>query len=381
MRIVLTGGGSGGHTSAAVGIIGALVDAGLNMRDILWIGSNDGIEHRVAKDAGIQFRVVNVGKFRRYLSFKNLSDIPRVIKGVVESFKALREYSPSGVVSTGGFVSVPVVLASYLLRIPIVVHEQTIVPGLANRIAGRLASKVILTFRDTASCFNRTKTLVIGNPLRPELRKGLRSREEALRRLELDGNLPVLYVTGGALGANVINQIVGDALAILLNDWQIIHQCGDGEMRFGLRYLTEVAGRLDSRLSNRYILKSYIASEISDVFSAADVLLSRSGAAIVNEITQIGLATILVPYPFSIGNEQQILARMLEQAGAAVVLDQSVLTKETLLSALSKLRLKENREPIRKKDKQLALTDVEYKLVDVIIRCFERVESPSSFKS
>lgn len=180
----------------------------------------------------------------------------------------------------------------------------------------------------------------------------------------------MLYVTGGALGASAINHIVGDALPLLLNDWQIIHQCGDGEMRFGLRYLAEVAGRLDSRLSNRYILKSYIASEISDVFSVADVLLSRSGAAIVNEITRIGLVAILIPYPLSIGNEQQMLARMLEQTGAAVVLDQSLLTKEKLLCILSKLRQKENREPIRDKAKQLSLRDVESKLVDAIIRCF-----------
>src|ERR1041384_336822 len=337
LRVVVTGGGSGGHTSAAVGIIEALIEEGVKREHVLWMGSAKGIERQVAKQSNIPFRVIPVGKLRRYWSLENLIDVPRVIRGFFQSITILRSSSPSVVISTGGFVSVPVIIAARLLGIPIVVHEQTIIPGLANRIAERVASRILLSFKETVSFFDSTKTTFVGNPLRVELKKGLPCRSEALHRLGLNSELPVLYVTGGAQGANALNKVVADALPDLLKDWQIIHQCGVNSMEYDATYLAEIANGLDRDLACRYLIKPYVGQEIVDVFAVVDILLSRSGAAIINEIIHIGLAAILVPYPASIAQEQQRLAQMLEEIGAAIVIDQTTLTKDKLIGVLGEL--------------------------------------------
>jgi UDP-N-acetylglucosamine--N-acetylmuramyl-(pentapeptide) pyrophosphoryl-undecaprenol N-acetylglucosamine transferase len=365
-RIAITGGGSGGHTSAAVGIVQALVEAGAEKRQILWIGSARGIESKVAERESIPFKTISVGKLRRYWSRDNLIDIPRIIRGTLQSWSILRRYRPSIVVGTGGFVSVPVVAAARLLRIPIVVHEQTIIPGLANRIASRFASVVLLAFQESAVYFPDKKVVVVGNPLRSELRKSLPARAESLDRLGLDSRFPVLYVTGGAQGANAINKAIADALPDLLMRWQIIHQCGDKAMEFGEAYLNEMALALDPDTRRRYLVRPYIGAEIVDVFTVADVLVSRSGAATINEITRIGLPAILVPYPLSVANEQDRLARMLERAQAAIVIDQSSLTKESLLIALEKLG-KEERDTMREKARALAPQNVEERITRAIL--------------
>ena len=365
-RIAITGGGSGGHTSAAVGIVQALVEAGADKRQILWIGSSKGVEGKVAERESIRFRTISVGKLRRYWSTENLVDIPRIIKGTLQSWAILRRYRPSIVVGTGGFVSVPVVMAARLLDIPIVVHEQTIIPGLANRIASRFASVVLLAFEESAGYFGNKKVRVVGNPLRSELRKGLPARAQALERLGLDQAYPVLYVTGGAQGANAINKAIADALPELLSKWQIIHQCGDKAMQYGEPYLNEIASGLDQDRRRRYLVKPYIGPEIADVFTAADVLVSRSGAATINEITRIGLPSILVPYPLSVANEQDRLARMLERAEAAIVIDQSNLNKESLIMALEKLG-KEERIAMKKRAQAMAPQNVEERIARAIL--------------
>jgi len=365
-RIVITGGGSGGHTSAAIGIVQALVEAGADKRQILWIGSSKGVESKVAERESITFRAISVGKLRRYWSAENFIDIPRIIKGTFQSWGILRHYRPSILVGTGGFVSVPVVAAARFLRIPIVVHEQTIVPGLANRIASRFASVVLLAFQESAAYFPNKNVMVVGNPLRSELRKQLPARSDALERLGLDKALPVLYVTGGAQGASAINKVIADALPQLLTKWQVIHQCGDKAMDYGEAYLNEIARGLDPDHRRRYFVTPYVGPEIVDVFTVAEALVSRSGAATINEITRLGLPAFLIPYPLSVANEQDRLARTLERADAAIVIDQSKLNKETLLFALEKLG-KEERDAMRERAHTLAPKNVEERITGAIL--------------
>lgn len=366
LKIVVTGGGSGGHTSAAVGIAEALVAKGVKREHLLWIGSVGGIEKKVSLAATLAFKAIAVGKFRRYLSIDNLLDFPRIIVGVCQSLRILFGYSPAVVIGTGGFVSVPVVVAAYVLRIPIVAHEQTIVPGLANRIAGKLATLVIVSHVQSAKNFDKRKTKIIGNPLRAELSKGLEPRFRSLERLRLDPNLPVLYVTGGAQGANALNVAVGEALPDLLQTWQVIHQAGDAQMPCGFRELKVIAARLDPKLSDRYRVMPYVGSEIIDVLSVADIILSRSGAAIVNEIIRLGLCSILVPYPQSIGDEQRQLAKSVEEVGGAVVLEQFSLNKQQLLNTLDRLGPSE-REAMRRRVHSLTRDNVEETLATAIL--------------
>lgn len=350
MRIIVAGGGSGGHTSAAVAIATMLRDLSPDA-GLLWIGSAGGVEREVAKRSDIAFQVISVGKFRRYWSIDNLLDAPRIIRGIIQSICILRKVKPDVVVGTGGFVSVPVVIGARILSIPVVVHEQTVVPGLANRIAGRFAARILLSHAEAAGYFKGNKTVVVGNPLRREL-KTLPDRASALERLGLDPTLPILYVTGGAQGSRALNRLIIEALPALLVNWQVIHQCGNiaGEYSFDA-----LKRRLDKipQGASHYVLTPYIADELADVLAAADVLVTRSGAAIINEIIHLGLASVLVPYPHSVGNEQQLLAEKLCRAGAAIVLDERAASVSVFLDALAKLESAESRERFRIAAKRL----------------------------
>src|SRR5215470_13512230 len=223
MLVVITGGGTGGHTSAGLAVAAALREAGVDVR---WVGSADGIEARRVPEAGIAFHPVSVGKLRRYWDWQNVPDLLwRAPAGVVQSWALLRRLRPALVFATGGFAALPAAMAARGLRIPVVVHEQTSVPGLANRIAGGFARRIAVTFPSTGGVFPAERVTVTGNPLRPELRGG--SREAACRRYGFDAAEPIVYVTGGSLGAHRINRTVGEVLGELLERGQVIHQCGD----------------------------------------------------------------------------------------------------------------------------------------------------------
>ncbi|MCL4560317.1 MAG: undecaprenyldiphospho-muramoylpentapeptide beta-N-acetylglucosaminyltransferase [Chloroflexi bacterium] len=363
--IAVTGGGSGGHTSAAAGIIEALWEGGVDRQNVLWIGSVQGVESRVAAQKKIAYQAISSGKLRRYWSKDNFRDVPHIIAGIFQSMRLLRANKPGVVVSTGGYVSLPVVIAARLLGTPIVVHEQTLVPGLANRIGSRFARKVLLTFSESQAHFSGRECLVVGNPLRSEL-KHLPNPAEAYRRLNLDKSLPLLYVTGGAQGSNALNRVIGDALPLLLPRWQIIHQYGTLPMECDGDYLSSLARLLEVELTNRYHPIPYVESSLSDIFAAASLVISRAGAATVNEIIRLGLAAILIPYPGAADQEQLLLAQMLEKAGAAVHLDQATLTPDELVHCINLLK-PTDLQIMRQNARALSLDDVEGRLAEAIL--------------
>src|SRR5262245_24659376 len=221
MRVVITGGGTGGHTSAGLAVAAALRERGCE--DVAWIGSREGTEARRAPEAGIAFHPISTGKLRRYWDWQNVPDLLwRAPAGVFEALGLLRRLRPAIVFTTGGFAALPAALAALPAGIPVVVHEQTSVPGLANRIAARFARRVAVTCPGTGDGFPVGRVVVTGNPLRPNLVGG--SRAEACRLFGLDPADPIVYVTGGSLGSHAINRRVGDALGEWLGRCQIIHQ-------------------------------------------------------------------------------------------------------------------------------------------------------------
>lgn len=367
VEIVFTGGGSGGHTSAAIGMIDALGDTGYPKSKILWIGSQTGIEANVAARNGVAYRCISVGKLRRYWDPENFLDIPRVMKGISQSIRLLRQIRPKVVVSTGGFVSVPVVLGARLLAIPILVHEQTLVPGLANRIGGYLAENLILTFAESSVYFDNGKSITIGNPLRKELRRPLLKREEALARLKLNPNLPLLYVTGGAQGASALNRIIGEILPDLVENWQVLHQFGTLPSEFSEDYLKNVVRSLPPGLSHRYKMVPYIGDEIFEVYAGTKLMLSRAGAGTVNEIIRLGIPAILIPLPNSADQEQQKMASMLERHEAAIVFSESGLAGQDVLHCIQSL----THETIRgmsENARSLTNVSIEERLAQLILR-------------
>jgi UDP-N-acetylglucosamine--N-acetylmuramyl-(pentapeptide) pyrophosphoryl-undecaprenol N-acetylglucosamine transferase len=333
MHVVITGGGTGGHTSAGLAVAEALRARGV---EVSWIGSAHGIEAERVPAAGFPYYAVPAGKLRRYWDWQNLADLlGRVPAGFLFSLKLLRALRPQLLFATGGFVALPPAAAARVLKIPLVVHEQTAVAGLANRLAGRLAAKVALTFREAEKRFPPDRVVVTGNPLRVELVNG--SREAGFAHFGLDPGSPLIYVTGGAQGSHRINRTVGEILPQLLDLTQVIHQCGANPTTQDREWLEELTRELPSRLRARYRVLPYVGPELRDVYASAQLVVSRAGAGTVNECCHLGCPAIFIPLPGASGDEQTANARIVEAAGGGVVLPESALSPEGLLETIRSL--------------------------------------------
>jgi UDP-N-acetylglucosamine--N-acetylmuramyl-(pentapeptide) pyrophosphoryl-undecaprenol N-acetylglucosamine transferase len=331
--VVIAGGGTGGHTSPGLAVAAALRARGLTCA---WIGSRAGIEARRAPEAGIPYVAIPTGKLRRAWAWQNVVDLAvNVPAGAARAAMVLRRLAPRVVFATGGFVALPVAAAAWALRVPVVVHEQTSVPGLANRLAGRLARRVAVTFAVSAAHFPAGRTVVTGNPLRPELSGG--SREAAVARFALDASRPLVYVTGGAQGAHRVNRAVGAALPALLASAHVVHQCGDNPETGDRAWLERQRAGLPPALAARYHVVPYVGAELGDLYAAASLVLGRAGAGTVTECCHLGLPALYVPLPGSRGDEQMANARMVERAGGAAVLPQESATPERLAGRVREL--------------------------------------------
>ena len=371
LTVVFAGGGTGGHTAAGLAIATALsARLGDGVR-LAWIGSQTGVEATWVPAAGIPYDAIPTGKLRRQLAWRNVTDLTiRVPAGFGRAFALLGRLRPDVVVATGGFVAVPTAVAAAARRCPLLVHEQVVVPGLANRLIGRVADKVAVTFAASASAFPPQKVAVTGNPIRPALLSG--RRERAFERFGLDPSAPVTYVTGGALGAHRVNRVVGAALGALLPLTQVVHQAGDN-VQGDLAWLASEAARLSPALRARYHVTAHIGAELGDLYAAASLVIGRAGAGTVTELAALGLPSILIPLPGARGDEQTANARVLADASAAVLLPERDLTPErlgdevrTLLAEPARLRTMAERA------RTLATPDAAERLVDLILALARR---------
>ncbi|MFD3479030.1 glycosyltransferase [Streptomyces sp. NPDC058695] len=375
-RLLVTGGGTGGHTYPALTAIRALRDRlggeGRGL-DVLWIGTAEGLEARVAPAEGIPFTTVATGKIRRssnplkMLGPANVKDMARVPLGVAQARSKISEFEPDVVLATGGYVAVPAGLAARLCRRPLVLHEQTVRLGLANRKLAASATRIALSSESSLALLPETvraSAVVTGNPVRPEVLTG--NEDKAVASLGLtsfDRRLPTVYVTGGAQGAQQINDVVRDALAWLLERANVVHQCGPANVE-GLR---GNAVRLPVHLAGRYYLTGFVRSELPDVLALADVVVSRSGAGTLAELTALGKPAVFVPLASSAGNEQAHNARHLEKAGAAVGLVGEV-SADRLTDALGPLLTDpERRAAMAQAAREHGRPDAAERLVDVLL--------------
>ncbi|MFD9205144.1 glycosyltransferase [Streptomyces sioyaensis] len=344
-RLIVTGGGTGGHTYpalTAVRTLQARLAADSRALDVLWIGTPDGLEARVAPTEGIPFKTVATGKIRRaanplkMISPANVKDMARVPLGVAQARKIIGEFRPDVVLATGGYVAVPAGLATRMCRRPLVLHEQTVRLGLANRKLAGSAARIAVSSESTLPLLPesvRSSAVVTGNPVRPEVLTGHADRAVAALGVNgFDRRLPTLYVTGGAQGAQQINDVIRDALPWLLERANVVHQCGPANVEA----LRGRAAALPAELAGRYYLTPFVGPELRDVLALADVVVSRSGAGTLAELTALGKPAVFVPLASSAGNEQAHNARHLEETGAAVALLGDV-TPERLQDALGPL--------------------------------------------
>ncbi len=320
-KIVLTGGGTAGHVTPNLALLPALQKAGY---EITYMGSYEGIEKRLVEDFHLPYVGISTGKLRRYLDIKNLTDPFRVIKGFAEARKFLKTYRPDVVFSKGGFVSVPVVRAAAALKIPCIIHESDMTPGLANKLCIPVAAKVCCNFPETLEQLPAQKAVLTGSPIRAELSMG--NKLDALQFLGFSANKPVIMVIGGSLGSVNVNKAVREALPMLLEQFQIVHICGKD--------------KIDNLLLNTpgYKQFEYVKNELKDLFALADVVISRAGANALCELLALKKPNLLIPLPASVSRGDQLLnAASFEAQGFSVVLQEEEITPELLTAKVAEL--------------------------------------------
>ena len=326
MKIVLTGGGTAGHVTPNLALIPLLREQGYDVR---YIGSINGMEKSLVEDAGVPYKGISSGKFRRYFDLKNFSDPFRVIKGIGEARRALAAYRPDVIFSKGGFVSVPVVLAGHHLKIPVVLHESDMSPGLANKMCIPYCTRICCNFPETAENLPAGKAVVTGCPIRSELMQG--SREAGLAMTGFDGEKPVLMVMGGSLGSVRVNSAVRAVLPQLTRDFDVVHLCGKNNLD---ESLTGTPG---------YVQYEFISEELKDLFAATDIMISRAGANAICELVALRKPNLLIPLSAAASRGDQILnAKSFARQGFSEMLEEEELTDESLINAVSKVW--ENRE-------------------------------------
>lgn len=349
-RIVLTGGGTAGHVTPNIALLPKLQELGYK---IDYIGSYEGIEKRLIESYEIPYHGISSGKLRRYFDVKNFTDPFKVLKGYGQAVRILKKLKPNIVFSKGGFVSVPVVLAAKHCKIPVIIHESDITPGLANKLAIPSATKVCCNFPETLQYLPQGKAILTGSPIRSELLKG--DKNQAFKFCGFTEKKPVMLVIGGSIGSVFINQIVRESLPELLKKYQVIHLCGKGNLDVTLN---ETRG---------YAQYEYIKDELKDLFAAADVVVSRAGANAICELLALHKPNILIPLSAAASRGDQILnAKSFEKQGFSYVIEEEKLTKERLLESIEKVY--ENREEYKLAMKKSNQMDS----VGTIIRLIEK---------
>lgn len=347
-KIVLTGGGTAGHVTPNLALLPSLKERGYEIR---YIGSYNGIERKLIEGAGIEYSGISSGKLRRYFDLKNFSDPFRVLKGYAEARKLIKKFRPDVVFSKGGFVAVPVVLAAKHYKIPAIIHESDMTPGLANKICIPSAAKVCCNFPETMAYLPPQKAVLTGSPIRKELLEG--DRLTGLNYSGLSASRPILLVIGGSLGSVTVNNAVRKLLPTLLGTYQIIHICGKGN--------------LDESLIGRsgYVQYEYVDAPLRHLFAAADLVISRAGANSICEILALRKPNLLIPLSASASRGDQILnARSFEKQGFSKVLEEEQISDGSLLSAIQELF--QNRHQYIMAMEQSTLNDAVSSIMDLI---------------
>ena len=321
--IVLTGGGSSGHVTPNIALLPGLKRAGYNIH---YIGSKSGIEKQLIEREGIPYHSISTGKLRRYLDIKNFTDAFRVIGGFRQAYLLLGHLKASIVFSKGGFVSCPVVWAAWLRKIPVVIHESDITPGLTNRLSMPFAKAVCYTFPESGAHIKPEKGVKTGMPIREGLLTG--NRSDGKKICGFSGAKPVILIIGGSLGSEKINSIVRNVLDILLKEFNICHICGNGNVK---REFDGIAG---------YRQFEYINEDQPHIFAMADLVISRAGATVLFELMTLLKPNLLIPLSRAASRGDQILnAASFEKQGYSVVLDEEHLEENALIEAIRKLYL------------------------------------------
>lgn len=362
---------TGGHLTPALAVIKKLQEEG--SWQILFIGRKHtmegdrrlSVESQIIPKLGIDFTSISAGRIQRRFAIRYF--LPAILKiplGFFQSFYYIEKFHPDVILSFGGYLAVPVVLAGWLLGIPIITHEQSVLPGLATRFISLFAKKVAVSWKETLKYLSKKKSIFTGNPIRDEILKITHTPCPI-------PHTPTIYITGGNQGAHVINEVVRKCLPELLKKYRIIHQCGMVGYYQDWEKLDARRCTLDANLKKRYRLQKWFDSqEAADILTKADLVISRAGANIVYELAFLGKPAIFIPLPS--GREQLINAKKLVRVGLAEILPQSKLTVKSLILSIELLM--RNLGKYQKEGKQaekLVRPDAVEKLIGEVKKCLK----------
>lgn len=311
-KIILTGGGTGGSVTPLLALVPEFKEQGW---ETIWVGTRTGVEKNIVKNDNVPFYSIFSGKFRRYVSIKNITDPILVFFGFFQSLLLLTRLQADIVMSAGGFVSVPVVWAAWCLQIPVIIHQQDIKPGLANRLMSACASVITVTFEKSLQDYKR-KVVWVGNPVRHEFIKA----SEAVT--EKPQTLPMLLVLGGGTGSEALNNLVSESLFELTKQFFVVHVTGNKKLEKDL-------------IHNNYQSHSFLqAEEMADVMKQATLVITRAGLGTLTELSFLSKPTIIIPMPNS---HQEDNAEYFQEKKAAVVVSQINCTPRQLIDTVIKI--------------------------------------------
>lgn len=343
MRITLTGGGTGGHIYPLLAVADKIKTLANAPVDFSYIGPHSPLNKEFT-DRAIRIRTILSSKIRRYADIRNMFDVPKFFISIFQSLLWLYIEMPDVVFSKGGPGAFTVVMAAWLYRIPVVIHESDAVPGLTNRLSGYLAAKVALAFSSAAEFFSKRKIAFTGNPIRAGLLEDRPSQETAKKDLGFSAELPLLVVVGGSQGSMKINMFIAENLKEILSVAQVYHQVGAANGQAVQDLLAPALAAIDAALWVRYKMIPYLElPAIVKTFSAADVILSRAGSGAIYEIASFRKPAILIPLSGSANDHQRANAYAYSLAGAAAVFEENNLGIHLFISKLKEILEKPDR--------------------------------------
>ena len=347
-KIIMTGGGTAGHVTPNLALVPSLQEEGF---EIKYIGSKDGIEKEIITSNNIPYYGISSGKLRRYFDIKNFTDPFKVIKGIHEARKILSKEKPDVIFSKGGFVTVPVVIAASMKKIPVIAHESDITPGLANKLASPFCDKLCVTFRESLQFIKNNKGVLTGSPIRKEILSGSKAKGKEICGFKNDKD--IILIMGGSLGSKVINDNIRKNIDNILKDNNIIHICGKGNIDESLK-------KLDG-----YKQFEYVSDELKHLMQSADYIISRAGANSIFEFLALKKPTLLIPLSKNASRGDQILnANSFKKEGFSLVMQEEELQEKGILDGIK--MLKESKQDLIKNMNESKLNDGVKEIINVI---------------
>ena len=326
MKIVLTGGSTGGHIIPLIAVARAIKKREIDV-EFIFIGPKNNFSQKFMQAEGVDIKHAMSGKMRRYFSFQNIIDIFKIPIGIVQALWHLLWFMPDAIFSKGGCDTLPVVIAGWIYRIPIMIHESDANPGMANSVLAKFATRVAVSFPSAETYFPAEQVVITGSPLREDINQG--NAENARRLFSLSESKKTIFVFGGSQGAKIINEKILGILPEILKNYQVIHQTGEKNFK----EIEEKAGELGIKNGyGGYHALPFIGEEIKDILAVADLVVSRAGSSSISEIAANAKPAIIIPIEKSANNHQKMNAYSIAKMGGCVVLEEANLGEHMLIS-------------------------------------------------